>query len=143
MEKLRVLNYKSAFIYQIAFTKEDRLILKNFYRKLHQQKQVFLKDIEEKIEQIKKEISPIKDPKLLAFYKRQRCELSQLYLKYKMRLNYARVYKRELRSFKKYHKYLSKINHARVREVLLAHKHRIKTNLGEMNNTGVMKFPVA
>ncbi|MCM8568959.1 hypothetical protein NE848_06190 [Gramella jeungdoensis] len=142
LEKLRVMNYKSAFIYKIAFDKEDRLILKNFYRKLHQQKQKFLKDIDEKIEQVKIEISPIKDPKLLAFYKRQRCELSQLYLKYKMKHTYARAYKREVKSFKKYHKYLSRINHARVREVLLAHKHKVKTNLSEMNNTGVMKFPV-
>lgn len=143
LEKLRIMNYKSAFIYKIAFGKENRLILKNFYYKLSQQKLEFLKDIEEKIEQIKKEISPIKDPKLLAFYKRQQCEFSQLYLKYKMRYSYAKVYKRELKSFKKYRKYLSKINHACVREVLLAHKHKVKMNISEMNNTGVMKFPVA
>lgn len=143
LEKLRVMNYKSAFIYKIAFSNEKRLILRNFYRKLYAQKLVFLKDIEKKIDQVKKEISPIEDPKLLAFYKRRRCEFSQLYLKYKMNYTYAKVYKREFKSFKKYQKYLSKINHASVRAVLLEHKHKVKTNIGEMNNTGIMKFPVA
>lgn len=143
LEKLRIMNYKSAFIYKIAFSKENRLMLKNFYRRLHEQKLGFLEDIEEKIEQLKKEISPIEDPKLLSFYKRKKCELSQLYLKYKMRSSYKKMYDRELKSFKKYHKYLSKTNHASVREVLLAHKHIVKNNISEMKNTGVMKFPVA
>ncbi|TBW30298.1 hypothetical protein [Gramella sp. KN1008] len=137
------MNYKSAFIYKIALRNEKRLILQNFYNKIYQQKVEFQKDIDEKIEQVKKEISPLKDPKLLSFYRRRRCELSQLYLKYKMKHTYSRVYKRELKSFKKYNTYLSKINHASVREVLLAHKHTVKTNLIEMNNTGVMKFPIA
>lgn len=143
LEKLRIMNYKSAFIYKIAFEKENRLILKNFYHRLHKQKLEFLEDIEGKIEQLKKEISPIKDQRLLSFYKRKKCELSHLYLKYKMRSTYAKVYKRELKAYKKYHKFLSKTNHACVREVLLAHKHLVKNNISEMKTSSVMKFPVA
>lgn len=143
LEKLRIMNYKSVFIYKIAFNKENRLVLKNFFRRLYEQKLSFLEDIEEKIEQLKKEISPIKDPKLLSLYRRKKCELSHLYLRYKMRSTYKKVYKRELKSFKKYHKYLSKTNHACVREVLLAHKHLVKNNISEMKNTGMMKFPIA
>ena len=142
LEKLRLMNYKSAFIYRIAFMKENRLLLKNFYRKLYKQKLNFLKKIEDIIDQIKKEISPISDPKLLAFYKRKRCELNHYYLKYKLKQTFAKSYKREMKSLKKYKKYLSQINHACVREVLMSHTHRIKNNLGEMNNTGVMNFPV-
>lgn len=142
LEKLRVLNYKSAFIYKIAIGKENRLILKNFYYKLYRQKLDFVSDIEEKIEQVKKEISPIHDPKLLAFYKRKKCELSHLYLKYKMQ-KHADIHERELKSLNKYQKYLSKISHARVREMLLAHRHKVRTNLREMDKMGVMKFPIA
>lgn len=143
LEKLRVMNYKSAFIYKIAYRKEKRLLLRSFYNKLYLQKMEFQKEIDEKIEQVKMEISPFKDPKLLSFYKRRRSDLSQLYLKYKMKHAFSRIYKREMKSFKKYHKYLSRINHACVREILLSHKHKLKTNLSEMNNTGVMKFPIS
>lgn len=143
LDDLRILNYKSAYIYRIVSGSENRLMLKNFYNKLYNQKLTFLKDIEERIDQLKKEISPIQDPKLLSFYKRKKCELSQFYLKYKLRHKYADIHKREWKGYKKYSKYLSKINHACVREILLAHRHKIKHNLSEMNNTGVMKFPVA
>jgi len=143
LEKLRILNYKSAYIYRIVLGKEKRLMLKNFYHQLYQQKIDFLKDIEEKIEQLKKEISPIQDPKLLSFYKKKKCELSQYYLKYKLTHKYADIHKREWKGYKKYNKYISKINHACVREILLAHRHKIKNNLTNMNNTGVMKYPVA
>lgn len=143
LEKLRIMNYKSAFIYKIALDKENRLILKNQYRRLYEQKIEFLEEIEDKIEQLKKEISPIYDPKLLAFYKRKKCELSHFYLKYKMKYNYSKMYKRELKGFKKYDKYLSRINHSCVREVLLSHKHKINNTLYEMKKTGVMQFPVA
>ncbi|SDS11730.1 hypothetical protein [Gramella sp. MAR_2010_147] len=143
LEKLRILNYKSAYIYKIIAGNEKRLILKFFYEKIYHQKLEFLKDIEDKIEQLKKEISPIKDPKLLSFYKRKKCELTQFYLKYKLSHKYADIHNREWKSYKKYRKYLSKINHACVRELLLAHKHKIKHNIINMNNTGVMKFPIA
>lgn len=143
LEKLRVMNYKSAYIYSIAYNKESRLILKNFYQRLYLEKLEFKKEIEERIEQVKKEISPIKDPKLLAFYKKRRCDFDHLYLKYKLRQRFADIHRRELKSLKRYKKYLSKTSHAAVRELLLAHKHQIKTNLLEMQNTGVMKFPVA
>lgn len=142
LEKLRILNIKSAFIYKIALGKENRLILKNFYYKLYRQKLDFVKDIEEKIEQLKKEISPINDPKLLSFYKRRKCELSHLYLKYKMK-RYADIHNRELKSLKKYQKYLSKVSHAKVREIFLAHRHKVKNNLRDMDRMGVMKFPIA
>lgn len=143
LEKLRIYTKKSAYIYEIALEKEKRLILKNFYLRLYRQKLKFLEEIEAKIEQLKKEISPIKDPRLLSFYKRKKCELSHNYLKYKLKLRYADVQKREFKSFKKYGKYLSKTSHAGVRELFLDHKHGIKENLSEMSNTGVMKFPIA
>lgn len=142
LEKLRLLNYKSAFIYKIALSKEKRFILKNFYYKLYRQKLDFVKEIEEKIELLKREISPIQDPKLLSFYQRKKYQLSHFYLKYKMQ-RYADIHKRELKSFEKYNKYLSKVSHARVREVFLAHRHKVKTNISDMNKTGVMKFPIA
>ncbi len=83
LEKLRLLNYKSAFIYKIALSKEKRLILKNFYYKLYRQKLDFVKEIEEKIELLKREISPIQDPKLLSFYQRKNinCPTSTLNIK--------------------------------------------------------------
>lgn len=143
LEKLRVLNYKSAFIYEIAQEKENRLILKNTYQKLHQQKKNFLEEIENKIEQLKKEISPIPNPELLSFYRRKKFILSQLYLKYKMKCNFNFIIKRELKSFQKYQRYLSKTNHGCVRELILDHKHRIKTVLNEMNSTGISKYPIS
>ncbi|MFV8226182.1 hypothetical protein [Christiangramia aquimixticola] len=142
LEKIRVRNKKSAFLFEIAMRNEKRLVLRNLYRSLYEQKIKFLKEIEEKIEQVKREISPLQDPKLLSFYKRKRCKLSSLYLKYKMKRRFTDLYKRELKSYYKYQKCLSKTNHARVREILLAHKHKISTNLSEMNKTGLMKFPV-
>ena len=123
--------------------RERRLILRKFYQRLYHQKLKFLKEIEEKIEQLKKEISPIQDPKLLSFYRRKKCELSKHYLKYKLRHRYADIQKREKKAFNKYQKYLSKTSHACVRETFLEHKHRIKENLQEMNTMGVLKFPVA
>ncbi|MUP44392.1 hypothetical protein E0K83_01360 [Gramella sp. BOM4] len=143
LEKLRLRNYKSAFIYRIAYMNEKRLALRSLYFNLHKQKLDFLKDIENTIEQLKREISPIKDPKLLAFYKRKRCELNNYYLKYKMRESFKRVYEREVKSYKKYKKYLSRVNHACVRELLLSHKHDLKKNLQEMNHTGIGKFLMA
>lgn len=143
LEKLRIYNKKSAYIYRIAMGREKRLILKNFYFKLYRQKLNFLEDIEEKIEQIKREISPIQDAKILSFYKRKKCELSNSYLKYKLQLRYADVQKRELKAFKKYQKYLSKTSHSLVRELFLDHRHNVKNNLNEMNVTGFMKFPIA
>ena len=143
LEKLRVMNFKSAYLYKIAYNKESRLVLKSFYQRLYLQKLEFKGEIEEMIEQLKKEISPIKDPKLLSFYKKRKCDFDHLYLKYKLRQRYADIHKRELKSLKKYRKCLSKTSHAGVREVLLEHKHQLKSNLLEMQNTGVMKFPVA
>jgi len=141
LEELRVLNYKSAYMYQIIGQNEKRLMLKNFYNHLHQQKIDFQKDIEEKIEQLKKEISPIEDSRILSFYKRKKCELNQYYLKYKLKYTYANVQKHELEGYRLYKDSLSKINHASVREILLNHKYEIKTNLGNMSNTGLTKFP--
>lgn len=143
LEKLRVRNYKSAYIYRIAYNKENRLILKNFYQRLYLQKLEFKNEIEEKIEQLKKEISPIKDPKLLSFYRKRKCDFDHLYMKYKLQHRYADIHRRELKSLKKYKKCLSRTSHAGVRELLLAHKHKLKSNLLEMQSTGVMKFPVA
>lgn len=130
-------------MYRVALSNEKRLMLKNFYYRLYQQKMKFLKEIEEKIEQLKKEISPIKDPKMLSFYKRKKCELSRHYLKFKMQQRYADFQKRELKSYQKYKDFLSKTSHACVRELFLNHKHNIKENLYEMEKTGVMKFPIA
>ena len=143
LEKLRILNYKSAYIYRIVVRNENRLMLKSFYNNLYQQKLEFLKDIEDKIEQLKREISPIKDPRLLSFYKKKKCRLSQSYLKYKLTHRYANIHKREFKTYKIYRKSLSKINHACVREILLEHKHKIKQNITDMNNSGMMKFPIA
>lgn len=141
LEKLRILNYKSAFIYDIAYQKEKRLIIKNVYLKLLKQKKAFLNEIEEKIEQIKKEISPIPDPKLLSFYHRRKIEISQLYLKYKMKFNFNFVHKREIKSFRKYYNSLSQTNHGGVRALIMDHKYRIRTLLNEMNSTGMIKYP--
>ena len=143
LEKLRVFNKKSAYIYRIALGNEQRLMLKNFYYRLYHQKTTFQEEIEQHIEQLKKEISPIEDPKLLSFYKRKKCELSKHYLKYKMHHRYADIQDRELKSYRKYKKYLSKTSHAGVRELFLKHKHTLKENLSEMEQTGVMKFPIA
>ena len=143
LEKLRVFNKKSAYIYKINMEKEKRLILRNFYLKLYKQKLAFLEEIEKAIEQLKKEISPIMDPKLLSFYKRKKCELAKNYLKYKTQLRYADIQQRELKSFKRYQKYLSKTSHASVRALFLDHKYKIKEKLNEMNLSGVMKFPIA
>lgn len=140
LDKLRVMNYKSAFIYKILYQKENRLIIKDFYRKLYDQKIKFITNIEKLIDQLKKEISPLKDPEILSFYKRRKCELSQLYLKYKMSLKYEDVYKRELKSYKKYYRYLSKTNHGCSREIILEHKHKIKCNISEMNNMDLVKY---
>ncbi|WP_300437739.1 hypothetical protein [Christiangramia sp.] len=142
LEELRILNYKSAYMYKIMCEAENRLMLKNFYMLLHQQKIEFRQDIEEKIEQLKTEISPTRDPRMLSFYKRKKCKLAQYYLKYKLRSSYADIHKREWKSYKKYNKFLSRINHACVREILLEHKHQIKINLTNMNNTGIIKYPV-
>ncbi len=141
LDKLRLLNHKSAFIYRIAYGRENILLRKNIYSRLYDQKLEFQYDLEEMIERIKKEISPIPDPELLSFYHRKRLKVSELYLKYKMKHNFAENYKREMKSLETYLKYLSKINHGCVREVLLKHKYGIKTMLREMNNTGIMKFP--
>ncbi len=141
LEKMRILNYKSAFIYNIALQKENRLIHKKFYQKLHRQKMAFLKEIEEKIEQLKKEISPIPNPELLSFYRRKKFKISQLYLKYRLKCTFNYVHKRELKSYRKYHKYLSRTNHGCVRELILNHKHRIRNMLNEMNSTGILKYP--
>ncbi|MUP42002.1 hypothetical protein [Christiangramia aestuarii] len=130
-------------MYKIAIGKEHRLMLKDFYQRLYQQKLRFLQEIEEMIEQLKKEISPLKDPRLLSFYKRKKCEFSKNYLKYKLRLRYADIQKREMKAHRKYEKYLSKTSHACVRELFLDHKYYIRENLQEMNSSGVMKFPVA
>lgn len=143
LEKLRVFNKKSAYIYKINLENEKRLILRNFYLRLYRQKLAFLDEIEETIEQLKREISPVLDPKLLSFYKRKKCQLAKNYLKYKTRLRYADIQERELKSFRKYQKYLSKISHAHAREIFLDHKYKIKENLREMNVSGVMKFPIA
>lgn len=143
LEKLRILNYKSAFIYDIAQQKENRLILKNTYQKLYRQKKKFLEEIEDKIEQLKKEISPIPNPELLNFYHRKKFILSQLYLKYKLKCNFNFILKRELKSFRKYQRYLSKTNHGCVRELILNHKHRIKSILNEMNSTGISRYPIS
>ncbi len=143
LEKLRVFNKKSAYIYKICMEKEKRLILKNMYHKLYEQKADFLKEIEDAIEQLKREISPLKDPKILSFYKRRKCILSENYLKYRMRLRYADIQKRELKGYRKYKKYLSKTSHGCVRELLLKHKHKVRENLTELNLSSVMKFPVA
>ena len=143
LEKLRVYNKKSAYIYDIAIGREQRLILRGFYQRLYRQKLKFLREIEEMIDQLKMEISPIKDPRLLSFYKRKKCEFSKNYLKYKLKLRYADIQKRESKAYKKYEKYLSKTSHACVRELFLDHKYYIMENLQEMNKTGVMKFPVA
>lgn len=143
LEELRLLNYKSAFILNTISEKEKRLLLRNFYKKLHKQKLNFIEEIEDKIEQIKKEISPTADPKLLSFYRKKKYEFSQMYLKYKMKYKYADAYKREAKALKTYLTDLSKINHAGVREILLAHKHKIKTNISEMNATGIRKFPIS
>ncbi|AVR45467.1 hypothetical protein C7S20_09400 [Christiangramia fulva] len=140
LEKLRVLNYKSAFIYEITYQKEKRLMLRKLYQQLHQQKKEFLLEIEEKIEQLKKEISPIPDPEKLAFYKRKKLIISQLYLKYKMKCNLTYAHKRELKSYKKYCKYLSQTNHGGVRAIILDHKHRIRSLLNEMNSTGIINY---
>ncbi len=143
LEKLRVFNIKSAYRYKIAMSNEKRLMLKNFYHRLYQQKVNFLKEIDEKIEQLKREISPIKDPRLLSFYKRKKCQLSKHYLKYKMKQKFADFQRRELKCYQKYSKYLSKTSHSSVRELFLDHKHSIKENLTEMERTGVMKYPIA
>lgn len=143
LEKLRIYNKKSSYIYKIAMRRENRLILKNFYYRLYKQKLDFLEDIEKKIEQLKKEISPIKDARLLSFYRRKKCELSKNYLKYKFKLRYADLESRERKAFKKYSKYLSKTSHAQVRELFMDHKHYIKENLKEINIAGVNKFPIA
>ncbi len=140
LEKLRVLNYKSAYIYKIISSRETRLILKNFYNKLHRQKVDFLDEIEDKIEQLKREISPIKDPKLLSFYRRKKCTISEHYLKYKLNQKHADIKSREEKSFRKYDKYLSKTSHCNVREVFLKHKHLIKENLNTINSMGIMKY---
>ncbi len=142
LEKLRFMNLKYAFVYQIAYEKENRLMIKDFYKKLHHQKLEFLQNIEEKIERLKKEISPIPDPELLSFYKKKKLKASHLYLKYKAKYSYADTFKREMKGLEKYKNYLSKINHGCVREVLLSHKHKIKTTLREMSSTGLMKYPV-
>ncbi|MCH4821835.1 hypothetical protein ML462_01505 [Gramella lutea] len=140
LEKLRILNNKSAYIYNIISGRESRLILKNFYHKLYRQKIEFLEEIEGKIEQIKREISPIRDKKLLSFYKRKKCALSEHYLRYKLKQNHADIKKREEKSYKKYDKYLSKTSHCDVREVFLKHKHIIKENLKQINSMGIMKY---
>lgn len=142
LEKLRFLNLKYAFVYKIAYQRENRLMIKDFYKKLHLQKLEFLQNIEEMIEQLKKEISPIPDPELLSFYHKKKLKASQLYLKYKSKQSYADTFKREMKGLEKYKKYLSKINHGCVREVLLSHKHQIKMTLREMTSTGLMKYPV-
>lgn len=143
LEKLRRKNFKSAYIYKVAEENERRLMLKNFYRQLFEQKKEFNSQIEDLIEKLKKEISPLPDSELLSFYQRKKCQVSHLYLKYKMRLNYTDVYKREAKALNRYLKYLSKINHGCVREILMEHKYKVKINLSQMNNTGIMKFPVA
>ncbi|TRO64118.1 hypothetical protein [Christiangramia sabulilitoris] len=143
LEKLRVFNKKSAYIYKITMEREKRLLLKNMYYKLYEQKVKFLEEIEDTIEQLKKEISPLKDPKLLSFYQRRKCILGKNYLKYKLRLRFADIQKRELKGFEKYQKYLSKTSHACVRELFLDHKHKIKENLNQMQVSSVMKFPIA
>ena len=143
LEKLRVHNHKSAYIYRIFAENEKRLLLKNFYRKLYEQKLDFLIEIEESIECLKKEISPLNDPSVLSFYKRKKCELSKFYMKYKLTNRFADIHKREWKAFRKYNKYLSKTSHALVRELILAHKHGIKKYLNDMNSSGVMKFPIA
>lgn len=143
LENLRILNYKSAFIYKVIGEKEKRLMLKNFYLHLYQQKVQFRQEIDDKIELLKREISPIQDPKLLAFYKRKKCEISRFYLKYKLTLTYADIHEREEKAYKKYCKYLSQINHGGIRAILLSHRHKIKQNLSDMNNSGIMKFPIA
>ncbi|MEO2126888.1 MAG: hypothetical protein ABGW91_01895 [Christiangramia sp.] len=143
LEKLRRTNFKSAYIYKVAHDHEKRLMLKNFYLRLFEQKKMFIEQMEHLIDQLKKEISPLPDSELLNFYQRKKCQVSHLYLHYKMRLNYTDVYKRETKALNKYLKYLSKINHGCVREILMEHKHKVKLNLTEMNGTGIMKFPVA
>lgn len=140
LEKLRVLNYKSAYIYKIISGRESRLILKNFYHKLYRQKLDFLEELEDKVEQLKREISPIKDKKLLSFYKRKKCALSEHYLKYKLKQKHADIRSREEKSFSKYDKYLSKTSHSHVREVFLKHKHLIKENLNQINSMGIIKY---
>lgn len=143
LEKLRVFNKKSAYIYKVSLEREKRLALASLYNRLYEQKITFLEEIERAIEQLKREISPIKDPKLLSFYKRKKCILSKNYLKYKMSLRFADMQERELKGFNKYQKYLSKTSHACVRELFLDHKHKIKENLNEMNVSSMMKFPIA
>ncbi|MDR5589486.1 hypothetical protein [Christiangramia sp. SM2212] len=130
-------------MYRIKSEDEKRLMLRSFYANIYQQKLDFLKDIEENIDRLKKEISPLLDPKTLSFYRRKKCELSQFYLKYKLKYKFADIHRREWKAFKKYDKYLPKTNHAIIRELILEHKHKIKNNLTNMNNSGVMKYPVA
>ena len=143
LEKQRVFNKKSTYLYKIAVDKEKRLVLRNFYYQLYKQKLNFLKEIDEKIEQLKREISPTKDPKMLSFYERQKCELSKHLLKYKMYQRHADILERESKSLKKYAKYLSKTSHARVRELFLKHRHQVKENLKKMTNMTLTKFPIA
>lgn len=143
LEKQRVFNKKSTYLYKIAADKEKRLVLRNFYFQLYKQKLTFLDEIEDKIEQIKREISPTKDPEMLSFYERKKCELSKHFLKYKMFQRYADIHERESKSLKKYTKYLSKTSHACVREIFLKHRYLVKENLKKMNNMTLTKFPIA
>ncbi len=143
LEKQRVFNKKSSYLYKIAADKEKRLVLKNFYEQLYNQKMDFLDEIEEKIEQLKREISPTRDPRMLSFYKRKKCDLSSHLLKYKMFQRYADIHERESKSLKKYAKYLSRTSHSCVRELFLKHRHQVKENLKKMNNMTLTKFPIA
>ncbi len=143
LEKQRIFNKKSTHLYKIALEKERRLLLRNFYYGLYEQKLNFLKEIEEKIEQLKREISPTKDPKMLSFYQRRKCEISEHFLRYRMFQRFADVQERESKSLNKYAKYLSKTSHACVREIFLKHRHQIEENIKKMNNMSLTKFPIA
>ncbi|MCM4157751.1 hypothetical protein [Gramella sp. AN32] len=140
--KLKYLTQKNIFTYQVAAQYEKRLALKSIYKKLYYQKLQFLQAVDEQIELVKKEVSTILDPDLVLFNHQKVFKDHRTHLKTKCRSNFADLYRREMKNYKKYSKYLSKTNHAAVRAMIMEQRHEIKQNISEMNRTGLLKYAI-
>lgn len=135
LRKLANLNLKSATIYKLAAKEEKRLLLSRYYIVLYHEK---IKNYEELIKNMMNLIQLL--PNYTGGEIQKEYKLSSFKLKYR-KLFYL-AYTREIKALFFYRKYLSRINNSELRELMLNHIYKVKTNIQEMNQKGVNKYKI-
>lgn len=140
LEKLYKMNLKSASIYNIAAENEKHLLQSNFYSRLRSQKLANARELEVKIEGLRKEFLCGKASSSL--WARPDSSYTPSLLRIKSSKYFNQAYTRELKAFYFYKKYLSRINRGDLREMMMNHLHQIKLNIGDMNFKGARKYNI-